>query len=69
MGTRPTVNNGTDITVEPWLLGFDGDLYGQKVRVEFYRRLRDEIRFDSLDALRTQIQRDAEATRRYFEAD
>ena len=69
VGTRPTVNNGTDITVEPWLLGFDGDLYGQKVRVEFYRRLRDEIRFDSLDALRTQIQRDAEATRRYFEAD
>ena len=67
VGTRPTVNNGTDITVEPWLLGFDGDLYGQRVRVEFYKRLRDEIRFDSLDALRAQIQKDAAATRAYFE--
>ena len=67
VGTRPTVNNGTDITVEPWLLGFDGDLYGKRVRVEFHKRLRDEIRFDSLDALRTQIQKDAKATLQYFE--
>ena len=67
VGTRPTVNNGADVTVEPWLLGFDGDLYGQRVRVEFYKRLRDEIRFDSLDALRNQIQKDAEETRKFFE--
>ena len=67
VGTRPTVNNGLDVTVEPWLLGFDGDLYGQRVRVEFFKHLRDEIRFDSLDALRTQIQKDAAATARYFE--
>ena len=67
VGTRPTVNNGTDITVEPWLLGFDGDLYGARVRVEFHKRLRDEIRFDSLDALRDQIQKDAKATMEYFE--
>ena len=69
VGTRPTVNNGTDITVEPWLLGFDGDLYGQRVRVEFHKRLRDEIRFDSLDALRHQTQKDAKATLEYFEDD
>ena len=67
VGTRPTVNNGTDITVEPWLLGFDGDLYGAWVRVEFHKRLRDEIRFDSLDSLRAQIQKDAKATMEYFE--
>ena len=67
VGTRPTVNNGLDVTVEPWLLGFDGDLYGQRVRVEFFKHLRDEIRFDSLDALRTQIQKDAAETARYFE--
>ena len=66
VGTRPTVNNGADITVEPWLLDFDGDLYGQTVRVEFHKRLRDEIRFDSLDALRDQIQKDARETREYF---
>ena len=66
VGTRPTVNNGADLTVEPWLLDFDGDLYGQTVRVEFHKRLRDEIRFDSLDALRDQIQKDARETREYF---
>ena len=66
VGTRPTVNNGTNVTVESWLLDFEGDLYGQTVRVEFHHRLRDEIRFDSLDALKAQIAADAEATRRYF---
>ena len=66
VGTRPTVNNGSDITVESWLLDFDGDLYGETVRVEFYAHLRDEVRFDSLEALKEQIQRDAEATRAYF---
>ena len=68
VGTRPTVNNGSDVTVEAWLLDFDGDLYGQRVRVEFHHRLRDEVRFDSLDALKAQIASDAEATRAYFSA-
>ena len=64
VGTRPTVNNGTDVTVEAWILDFDGDLYGQTVRVEFLRHIRDEVRFDSLDALKAQIMLDAEATRK-----
>ena len=64
VGTRPTVNNGTDVTVESWLLDFDGDLYGQTVRVEFFHHIRDEIRFDSLDALKAQITADAKETRR-----
>ena len=67
MGTRPTVNNGTDVTVEASLLDFEGDLYGQTLRLEFFQRLRDEMRFDTLDALRSQIAADAEATRQYFE--
>ena len=66
VGTRPTVNNGTNVTVESWLLDFEGDLYGQTVRVEFHHRLRDEIRFDSLDALKAQIAADAAAPRAYF---
>ena len=66
VGTRPTVNNGTDVTVEAWILDFDGDLYGQAVRVEFLKHIRDEVRFDTLDALKAQIAADAEATRRYF---
>ncbi len=68
VGTRPTVNNGADITVESWLLDYDGDLYGQTVRVEFHEHIRDEVRFDSLDALKAQITADAETTRRYFAA-
>ena len=68
VGTRPTVNNGTDITVEACLLDFEGDLYGKTLRVEFFEHLRDEVRFDSLDALKAQIAADAEATRRYFAA-
>ena len=64
VGTRPTVNSGSDVTVEACLLDFQGDLYGQTLRLEFYKHLRDEIRFDSLDA---QIAADAETTRRYFQ--
>ncbi|MDR3981992.1 MAG: riboflavin biosynthesis protein RibF, partial [Dysosmobacter sp.] len=52
VGTRPTVNSGSDITVEACLLDFEGDLYGKTLRVEFFQHLRDEIRFDSLDALK-----------------
>ena len=66
VGVRPTVNHGQDVTVEPWILDFDGDLYGQKLRVEFFRRLREERKFDSLEALRAQIQCDALRTRQVF---
>jgi riboflavin kinase/FMN adenylyltransferase len=68
VGTRPTVANGNDVTVETWLLDFDGDLYGQTLRVEFFHHIRDEVRFDSLDALKAQITADAETTRRFFAA-
>lgn len=66
VGTRPTVDNGVDVTVETWMLDFEGDLYGQTIRVEFYHRIRDEVRFDSLEALKAQIAADAETTRRFF---
>lgn len=66
VGVRPTVNNGQDVTVEPWILDFDGDLYGQAIRVEFYRRLRDERKFESLDALKAQIETDAGKTREAY---
>ena len=66
VGVRPTVNNGQDVTVEPWILDFDGDLYGQAIRVEFFRRLRDERKFESLDALKSQIETDAGKTREAY---
>lgn len=65
VGTRPTVS-GHHITVEPWILDFDGDLYGQEIKVEFCRFLRPETKFESLEALRQQIQADAEETRNFF---
>lgn len=68
VGTRPTVNNGTNVTVEAYLLDFSGDLYGQTLRLEYHRKLRGEVQFDSLEALKAQISQDIESTRNYFQA-
>ncbi len=57
VGVRPTVT--TDgLAVEAHLLDFAGDLYGQRLRLEFVARLRDEIRFPTVDALLAQVQKD-----------
>ncbi len=66
IGTRPTVS-GSGITVEPWILDFEGDLYDREITLEFYRFLRPEMKFPDLEALRAQIQADAASTRAYFE--
>lgn len=66
VGVRPTVDDGDRVTVEPWILDFDGDLYGQIIRVEFHKRLRGERRFASLDELRAAILQNAAETRAYF---
>ena len=65
VGDRPTVDDGADVTVESWIQEFDGDLYGQRIRVEFLHRLRGQIRFPSLDDLRAQIAADADAAREW----
>ncbi len=61
IGVRPTVAGNLAQTVEAHLLGFEGDLYDQPLTVEFVARLRDEQKFDGLDALKAQLARDAEA--------
>lgn len=66
IGTRPTVE-GQDVTVEPWILDYEGDLYGREITLEFYRFLRSEMKFSSLEELRAQIRRDAEQTRAYLQ--
>ncbi len=68
VGVRPTVEDGFGVTVEPWILDFEGDLYGQTVRVEFCKRLRGERKFDSLADLQAEILRNAAQTRAYFES-
>ncbi len=69
VGVRPTIS-GSDgkVTVEGFLLDFDGDLYGRRVRMEFFKRLRGERKFPSLQALAEEIGRNAEQTRVYFQA-
>lgn len=67
VGVCPTVEQDTGVTVEPWLLDFDGDLYGQTIRVEFCQFLRPERKFGTLEELRREILRNAQQTRDYFD--
>lgn len=62
VGVRPTVN-GKTITVEAHLLDFDEDIYGEEMRLEFINRVRSEMKFDGLDALKAQIQVDVNQIR------
>jgi riboflavin kinase/FMN adenylyltransferase len=62
IGTNPHYG-GTERRIEPFLLDFEGDLYGQRLVVELWKRLRDEAVFDSEEALIAQIAEDVEATR------
>ena len=64
VGVRPTFGTGRSLLVEPYLIGFDGDLYGETLRIAFAERMRGERRFDSVDALIEQMKADVdEATR------
>ena len=60
IGTRPTVG-GHRRTFEVYIIGFDGDLYGRMLEVSFLGRLRNEQKFDSLEALSAQLERDKKA--------
>jgi riboflavin kinase / FMN adenylyltransferase len=64
VGVRPTFVTGRGLLVEAFLLGFDGDLYGRELRLAFLQRLRGELRFESVEELIEQMQRDVEDTRR-----
>jgi riboflavin kinase/FMN adenylyltransferase len=65
VGTRPTVG-GTRCLLEVHLLDFEGDLYGAHLSVDFLKKLRDEKRFDSLEALKARMLADIEEARAYF---
>ena len=67
VGTRPTVS-GTGITVEPWILDFEGDLYDREILLEFYYFLRPETKFPDLESLRREIRHNGEQTRAYLNA-
>jgi riboflavin kinase/FMN adenylyltransferase len=59
VGMRPTVD-GKNRTIEAYLLGFSGSLYGEEVHLAFFHRLRDERKFESLHALKEQMDRDVQ---------
>jgi riboflavin kinase/FMN adenylyltransferase len=64
LGTRPTIAGGGEMLLEAHLFDFAGDLYGREIEVEFVAKLRDEERFDDLDALVAQMNADAANARR-----
>lgn len=67
VGVRPTVNSDpSGVTVEPWILDFEGNLYGRTLRLELYTRLRPERKFSGVDELRSTILENAAQTRSYF---
>lgn len=67
VGIRPTVSDDGGVNVESYLLDFSGNLYGHFVRLDFYKFLRPERKFDDIDELAAQIKHDADSTRKYFE--
>ena len=67
IGLRPTFGEATEPSVETFVMNWDGDLYGDVVRVRFLYRLRDERKFTSVEQLKTQIMRDVDRANNYFE--
>ena len=67
IGVRPTLHDSDGkVTVEGFILDFDGNLYDKELRMEFFHRLRGEERFPSMEALAAEIRRNADQTREYF---
>lgn len=66
VGVRPTVSDAGAVNVESFLLDFCGNLYGHEARIDFYKFLRREQKFESVEELAAQIRRDADATREFF---
>jgi len=66
VGIRPTFDDGSMPSIESYVFDFDGDLYGDVLRVRFLHRIRDERKFASIDELRAQIRRDTDRALNYF---
>ena len=67
VGRRPTVMENAAPLLEVHLFDWNGDLYGRHLRVKFLRKLRDEAKYDGMEALRAAIARDAAQAKEYFE--
>jgi riboflavin kinase/FMN adenylyltransferase len=67
IGTRPTFGEGQR-TIESFILDFKGDLYNQRIRLEFVERMRDEIKYESVEDLKNQVNRDVTQTKTILNA-
>jgi riboflavin kinase/FMN adenylyltransferase len=68
IGVRPTFDVEPHPTIETYILDFEGDIYGEEMRIDLLERLRGEEKFDSADALIAQMHQDIAQTRAYFAA-
>ncbi|MEO7658639.1 MAG: bifunctional riboflavin kinase/FAD synthetase [Pyrinomonadaceae bacterium] len=66
IGVRPTFENEAEPSIESYIFDFDGDLYGDVLRVRFLHRIRDERKFSGIDELKAQIEKDTRRARNYF---
>lgn len=66
IGNRPTVDPEGDLSVEANLIGFDGDLYGKDIEISVLGRIRDQHKFDSMEDLKDQIEKDRKETDEFF---
>ena len=58
IGKKPTINDGSEENIEVHIFDFDGDIYEKDIKIRFVKRIRDERKFDSLEALKKQIEID-----------
>ena len=68
LGTRPTIGGISKLHLEVHLFNFSDDVYGQHVHITFLKKIRDELKFDSIDELKKQISIDIEKTKVYIKA-
>jgi riboflavin kinase/FMN adenylyltransferase len=66
VGVRPTFEDETAPSIESYIFDYDGDLYGDVLRVRFLHRIRDERKFSGIDELKNQIGRDSRRALNYF---
>ena len=66
IGVRPTFESDSEASIESYIFDFDGDLYGDVLRVRFLYRIRDERKFSGIDELKAQIEKDTRRARNYF---
>jgi riboflavin kinase / FMN adenylyltransferase len=66
IGVRPTFEDAKEPSIESYIFDFDGDLYGDVLRVRFLHRIRDERKFSGIEELKAQIERDTRVARNYF---